>query len=307
MDLILSSISQGLLWSILAMGVYLTYRILDVADLTVEGSFPLGAAVASAMIVADIPAWKATLMAFVAGSLAGLVTGFLHAKLKIPALLAGVVTMTGLYSINLRILGQANLTLLNSETLVDKIQAFGVDKTTAVLIMGSIAILIVIILLHLFFNTEIGVAIRATGDNLEMSEANGINVNLTKILGFMIGNGLIALSGALLAQNNGYADVNMGIGAIVIGLASVIIGETFFSNLTFAKRLITLVIGSIIYRLLILAALETQINPQDLKLISAVFLAIALALPTARNQWNYKRMKRRNKEGELNNDRSIKN
>src|SRR5699024_10580943 len=123
--------------------------------------------------------------------------------------------------------------------------------------------LIVIILLHLFFNTEIGVAIRATGDNLEMSEANGINVNLTKILGFMIGNGLIALSGALLAQNNGYADVNMGIGAIVIGLASVIIGETFFSNLTFAKRLITLVIGSIIYRLLILAALETQINPQD--------------------------------------------
>jgi len=298
-DLILSSISQGLLWSILAMGVYLTYRILDVADLTVEGSFPLGAAVASAMIVAGVPAWIATFLAFIAGSLSGLITGFLHAKLKIPALLAGIVTMTGLYSINLRILGQANLTLLNSETLVDKIQTFNVDKTTAVLIMGSIAIIVVIIMLHLFFNTEIGVAIRATGDNLEMSEANGINIGFTKILGFMIGNGLIALSGALLAQNNGYADVNMGIGAIVIGLASVIIGETFFSNLTLGKRLITIVGGSIIYRLLILWALALRFNPQDLKLISAILLAVALALPSVRNRWNYKRMKHQNNRIEV--------
>lgn len=299
MDLILSSISQGLLWSILAMGVYLTYRILDVADLTVEGSFPLGAAVASAMIVAGIPAWIATVVAFLAGGLAGLITGFLHAKLKIPALLAGIVTMTGLYSINLRILGQANLTLLNSETIVNQIQGFGVDKTTAVIIAGTIAIIIVIVLLHFFFNTELGMSVRATGDNLAMSEANGINVEFTKILGFMLGNGLISLSGALLAQNNGYADVNMGIGAIVIGLASVIIGETFFSNLTLAKRLITLVIGSIIYRLLILGALELQFNPQDLKLISAILLAIALALPSARNRWNYKRMKRQNNRNEV--------
>ena len=299
MELILSSISQGLLWSILAMGVYLTYRILDVADLTVEGSFPLGAAVASAMIVADIPAWLATIAAFLAGGLAGLITGFLHAKLNIPALLAGIVTMTGLYSINLRILGQANLTLLNSTTLIDQIQAFGVSKMIAVLIVGIVAILLVIVGLHLFFSTEMGMAIRATGDNLEMSEANGINIEFTKILGFMIGNGLISLSGALLAQNNGYADVNMGIGAIVIGLASVIIGETFFSNLTFAKRLITLVIGSIIYRLLILGALEVNFNPQDLKLVSAVLLAIALALPTVRNRWNYKQMKRKNNRNEV--------
>jgi putative ABC transport system permease protein len=298
-DLILSSISQGLLWSILAMGVYLTYRILDVADLTVEGSFPLGAAVASAMIVAGVPAWLATIAAFLAGGLAGLITGFLHAKLNIPALLAGIVTMTGLYSINLRILGQANLTLLNSTTLINQIQAFGVDKTMAVLILGLIAILLVIVCLHLFFSTEIGMAVRATGDNLEMSEANGINIQFTKILGFMLGNGLISLSGALLAQNNGYADVNMGIGAIVIGLASVIIGETFFSNLTFAKRLITLVIGSIIYRLLILGALEVNFNPQDLKLVSAVLLAIALALPTVRQRWNYKQMKRKNNRSEV--------
>lgn len=299
MDLILSSISQGLLWSILEMGVYLTYRILDVADLTVEGSFPLGAAVASAMIVADVPAWVATIAAFLAGGLAGLITGFLHAKLNIPALLAGIVTMTGLYSINLRILGQANLTLLNSTTLINQIQAFGVDKTMAVLILGLIAILLVIVCLHLFFSTEIGMAVRATGDNLEMSEANGINIQFTKILGFMLGNGLISLSGALLAQNNGYADVNMGIGAIVIGLASVIIGETFFSNLTFARRLITLVIGSIIYRLLILGALEVNFNPQDLKLVSAVLLAIALALPTVRQRWNYKQMKRKNNRSEV--------
>ncbi|HLR88505.1 MAG TPA: ABC transporter permease [Atopostipes sp.] len=299
MDLILSSISQGLLWSILAMGVYLTYRILDVADLTVEGSFPLGAAVASAMIVAGIPAWIATVVAFLAGGLAGLITGFLHAKLKIPALLAGIVTMTGLYSINLRILGQANLTLLNSETLINQIQTLGVDKTTAVIIAGIIAIVIVIVLLHFFFNTELGLSVRATGDNLAMSEANGINVEFTKILGFMLGNGLISLSGALLAQNNGYADVNMGIGAIVIGLASVIIGETFFSNLTLARRLTTLVIGSIIYRLLILGALELQFNPQDLKLISAILLAIALALPSARSRWKYKRMKRQNSRNEV--------
>lgn len=299
MDLILSSVSQGLLWSILAIGVYLTYRILNVADLTVEGSFPLGAAVASSMIVAGVPAWLATIAGFFAGSLAGLVTGLLYAKLGIPALLSGIVTMTGMYSINLRILGQANLTLLNSETLIDQVQGFIDDKTTAVLIVGAIAIVIVISLLKIFFDTEIGIAIRATGDNTAMAEANGVNVQITRILGFMLANGLIALSGALLAQNNGYADVNMGIGAIVIGLASVIIGETFFSNLTLGKRLITIVVGSIIYRLLILGALELQFNPQDLRLISAVLLAIALALPIVRERFNYKRMKRRNRRNEV--------
>jgi len=298
LDLILSSISQGLLWSILAMGVYLTYRILEVADLTVEGSFPLGAAVGSAMIVAGVPAWISTIAGFFAGCLAGFITGFLHTKLGIPALLSGIVSMTGLYSINLRVLGQANLTLLNSETLIDQVQAFGVDQTIAVLIVGAIAVALVIFLLFLFFNTEIGMAIRATGDNMNMAEANGINVETTKILGFMLANGLISLSGALLAQNNGYADVNMGIGAIVIGLASVIIGEAFFSNLTLGKRLVTIVIGSIIYRLLILGALELQFNPQDLQLISAILLAVALSLPTVKSRWNYIRMKRNNKRNE---------
>lgn len=299
MDLILSSISQGLLWSILAMGVYITYRILNVSDLSVEGSFPLGAAVASSMIVAGFSAGVSTVAAFLAGCVAGFITGFLHAKLNIPSLLAGIVTMTGLYSINLRILGQANLTLLNSETLITQVQVFEVNKTTAVLIVGTIAIAIVILLLHFFFNTEIGMGIRATGDSMAMAEANGINIQTTKMLGFMIANGLVSLSGALLAQNNGYADVNMGIGAIVIGLASVIIGETFFSNLTLAKRLVTIVLGSIVYRLLILGALELQFNPQDLKLISAILLALALTLPSARSRWNYKRMKQKNNRIEV--------
>lgn len=297
MDLILSSISQGLLWSILAIGVYLTYRILDVADLTVEGSFPLGAAVAASLIVAEVTPWLATIAGFAAGALAGFVTGVLHTKLKIPALLAGIVTMTGLYTVNLRVQGQANLTLLNSTTLVDQVRSFGLDKTNAVLLIGLVAVTIVIFLLYLFFNTEIGLAIRATGDNMEMAKANGINTDTSKMLGFMISNGLISLSGALLAQNNGYGDVNMGIGAIVIGLASVIIGETFFSSLSFAKRLITIVLGSIIYRLLILGALKLQLNPQDLRLISAVLLAIALALPTVKNRWNYRQMKHNNGNG----------
>ncbi len=295
MNLILSSISQGLLWAILAMGVYITYRILGVSDLSVEGTFPLGAAVTSSLIVSGTPAIWATLAGFLAGMVGGFITGFLHAKLGIPSLLAGIVTMTGLYSINLRILGQANLTLLNSTTLIDQVQGWGLDKTMAVLVVGIIAIIIVIILLSLFFNTEIGIALRATGDNMEMAEANGVNVNLSKILGYMLANGLIALSGSLLAQNNGYADVNMGIGAIVIGLASVIIGEAFFSNLSLPKRLITVVVGSIIYRLLILGALELNLNPQDLKLISAILLAIALALPKIQERWNYRQMKRQNK------------
>lgn len=295
MDLVLSSISQGLLWAILAMGVYITYRILGVSDLSVEGTFPLGAAVASSLIVSGTPAIWATLAGFLAGMAGGFVTGFLHAKLGIPSLLAGIVTMTGLYSINLRILGQANLTLLNSTTLIDQVQAWGLDKTLAVVVVGVIAIIIVIILLTLFFNTEIGIALRATGDNMEMAEANGVNVDLSKILGYMLANGLIALAGALLAQNNGYADVNMGIGAIVIGLASVIIGEAFFSNLTLPKRLVTVVLGSIIYRLLILGALELNLNPQDLKLVSAILLAVALALPKIQETWNYRQMKRENK------------
>lgn len=285
MDLILSSISQGLLWAIMAMGVYLTFRILNIADMSVEGTFPLGASIGAALISAGMSPLIATLIAFVAGMCGGLITGFLYTKWKIPSLLAGIVTMTGLYSVNLRIMGQANLTLLGKETLMTQMQSFGFSKTTSVLIVGSIAVSIVALLLKFFFNTELGLAIRSTGDNNVMSEANGIDIDKAKMIGVSLANGLIALSGALLAQNNGYSDVNMGIGAIVIGLASLIIGEAFFKNLTFAKRLLTVVIGSIIYRLLLLIVLEMNVNPQDLKLFSAIILAIALATPYFQNKF----------------------
>jgi len=284
MDLLMSSVSQGLLWSIMAIGVYLTFRILDVADLTAEGSFPLGAAICSSLIVNGVAPWIATLIALIGGMIAGFISGYLHTKWNIPALLAGIITMTGLYSLNLRVMGQANLTLLGEGTLMRTVENWGFGKTNAVLVVGFIGVSLVIFLLHLFFHTEIGLAIRSTGDNNDMSEANGIRTTAMIVVGYMLGNGLIALSGALLAQNNGYADISMGIGTIVIGLASIIIGEVFFRHLSIAKRLVTVVIGSVIYRLLLLLVLEMNVDPQDLKLFSAILLAVALGLPTIKSR-----------------------
>lgn len=280
MDLILSSVSQGLLWSIMAIGVYVTYRILDIADLTAEGAYPLGAAVAATGIVGGMNPLLATLLAFMAGMGAGLVSGLLHTKMKIPALLTGIVTLTGLYSINLKILGKANVALLRQETLVTQLQGLGLTKTTAVLIIGSVFVAVVILLLTLLMNTQIGLALRSTGDNIPMSEANGINVNRMKIYGYMLSNGLIALSGALLTQNNGFADLNSGTGTIVIGLASVIIAEVILRNLRIGWRLLSVVLGSIIYRLIILAILEIPGMDADLvKLFSATLLAVVLFVP----------------------------
>ncbi len=284
MSIILSSISQGLLWSIMAIGVYLTFRILDIADLTAEGSFPLGGAICASLIVVGISPILATLIAAFCGMLAGMVSGLLHTKLKIPALLTGILTMTGLYSINLRIMGKANVTLLGKETVMRTVQSYGLTSRMAILSVGLVASLLVIFLLYLFFNTETGLAIRSTGDNEAMSEANGIHTNTMKIIGYMLSNGLIALSGALIAQNNSYADIGMGIGTIVIGLASVIIGEVLFHQLSFAKRLLTIVIGSIVYRLIIDLVLQLGIDPQDIKLFSALILAIALSTPLIRKK-----------------------
>ncbi|HLQ75368.1 MAG TPA: ABC transporter permease [Alloiococcus sp.] len=285
MNLLLSSISQGILWSILAIGVYLTFRILGLADLTVEGSFPLGAAVSVSLIVSGMSPILSLVIAMLAGALAGLVTGLLHTKLQIPALVSGIVTMTGLYSINLRVMRQANLSLIGNDTVIKIIQSYNISQNYAVILLGVLTGVIVIGALFLFFRTEIGLAILATGSNLSMSESNGIPVHNMQILGYMIGNGLIALSGGLLAQNNGYADVNMGIGAIVIGLASIIIGESIFKNVTLTMRLILIVVGSIIYRLMLLIVLQLNFNPQDLKLFSAIILAIALGSPMIGSKW----------------------
>lgn len=295
-NIFLSSTSQGLLWSLLAIGVFLTYRILDIADLTTEGSFPLGGAVAAVILTKEPSTWPAplqgllgihplmtpliaVLIAFIAGMLAGLVSGLLHTKLKIPALLAGIITMTGLYSINSRIMGAPNIPLLGTETIFSPAQALGLTKINSVILVGLVIVTIVIILLVLFFKTEIGLATRATGDNIEMSEANGIKTDNMKIIGYMLSNGCIALAGALLVQNNNFADLNSGIGTIVIGLASIIIAEVLFRNKSLPIRLITIVIGAILYRFILACVLELNVDPADLKLFSAIILVICLSSP----------------------------
>ncbi|MGQ7330556.1 ABC transporter permease [Streptococcus suis] len=287
MDIILSSISQGLLWSIMAIGVYLTFRILDIADLTAEGAYPLGAAVCATGIVNGLNPLVSTFLALFAGMIAGLVSGLLHTKMKIPALLTGIVTLTGLYSINLKILGKANVALLKQVTLVTQLQDLGLSKINAVLLIGAVFVVAVILLLTLLFNTQIGLAIRSTGDNIPMSEANGINVDKMKIYGYMLSNGLIALCGALLTQNNGYADLNSGTGTIVIGLASVIIAEVVLRNLRLGWRLVSVALGSVIYRLIILAILEIPGMDADLvKLFSAILLAVVLYVPELQKKLN---------------------
>lgn len=277
--ILISAISQGLLWAILAIGIHITYRILDISDLTSEGSFTLGAAVCASAIVNNIPPIIAVFMALIAGSLAGMITGLLHTKLQIPSLLAGILSMTGLYSINLRIMGKANIPLNMSDTLLTNIKDLlnlGKDRDAAI-ILGIAVCIIVILLLVWFFNTEFGYAIVATGNNDKMIRANGINSDITKIAGLMLANALIALSGALVCQYNGYADVQQGIGAIVIGLASVIIGEVIFRRRNLVMSLSGIVLGSIIYRLIVAIVINSNyVSANDMKLFTAIIVAIAL-------------------------------
>ncbi|SCB95700.1 putative ABC transport system permease protein [Lactobacillus apis] len=279
-ELLLSASSQGLLWSLMAIGVYLTFRILDLADMTAEGSFPLGGAIATMCLVKGVNPFIATLAAFGGGLIAGLVTGFLNTKLRIPSLLAGIITMTGLYSITSRVMqNAANVSLLGKETIFSIAQKWGLSRNNAVIVMGLIIALLVIALLVIFFRTEIGLAMRATGDNPQMSAANGIKTEQMKILGYMISNGCIALSGALLAQNNGFADLNSGVGTLVIGLASIIIAEVLVRNLPIWGRLLTLVLGAIIYRLILALVFQMNVEPADAKLASALVLVVCLVLP----------------------------
>ncbi|BDR57237.1 ABC transporter permease [Xylocopilactobacillus apis] len=282
-DLLLSAASQGLLWSLMAIGVYLTFRILDIADMTAEGSFPLGGGIAAICIVKGINPILATIIAFLGGMIAGLVTGVLNTKLKIPSLLAGIITMTGLYSITSRVMGNAaNVSLLGKNTVFTIAQNWGLSRNNAVIVIGLIISLLVIALLVLFFRTEIGLAMRATGDNPDMSAANGIKTENMKILGYMISNACIALSGALLAQNNGFADLNSGVGTIVIGLASIIIAEVLLRNKKIGIRLLTLVLGAIIYRFILALVFEMNVQPSDAKLASALVLVVCLSLPNLR-------------------------
>ncbi|MBO6209874.1 MAG: ABC transporter permease [Schwartzia sp.] len=279
MDLIIPTISQGLLWSVLAIGVYLTFRVLDVADLTVEGSFPLGAAVAAALLVNGWSPIPAIFVACFAGMLSGVVTGILTTRFKIPALLSGILTMIALYSVNLRVMGKANLPLLGIDTLFTQFGWISADKQTVIFAVGLVVVLLVGAFCYWFFGTEIGAAIRATGFNPNMIRANGVNTDATVILGLLLSNGLVAISGALVAQSNGFADVGMGVGTIVIGLASVIIGEVLFGTPSFWRCLISVVLGSVVYRIVIAVVLQMGMPPNDLKLFTAILVAAALALP----------------------------
>lgn len=298
-SILFGAVSQGLLWAILAIGVYITYRILDFADLTTEGSFPLGAAVAAKYILAGWNPVIATLAAMITGMAAGLITGLLHTKLRIPGLLSGILVMTGLYSVNLRIMGKANLALLKQETLLSMVSNLGFSKSVAVFLVGMVAVVLVIILLWVFFSTEIGFAIQATGDNPKMIRALGVNTDAMVILGLVISNALIALSGGLIAQYNGYSDVGMGTGTIVIGLASVIIGEVIFGRTSILRSLIAVVLGSVLYRIIIAYILDKNLMlPTDLKLLSSILLAVCLTLPIVKEKLA-KRNAARSKEKQL--------
>ena len=279
MNLIVSAIGQGLLWALLGLGLYLTFRILNFADMTVEGTFPLGAAVAVANLAHGMSPYLGTFLALLAGMLAGLVTGLLYTKGKIPILLAGILTMTAIYSINLRIMGGSNISLIGKKTLLNNEFLRSLPQYFNSVVLGIIVVVIITGILVFFLNTDFGQAFIATGDNPKMAKSLGIYTDSMIIIGLMLSNGIVALCGALIAQNNGYADINMGIGTIVIALASIIIGEVAFGELTLNQRLVAVTLGSIIYRLILLAVLQLGFSANDLNLISSIVLALCMMLP----------------------------
>lgn len=278
-QILLGAVSLGLLWAIMTIGVYITYRILDIADLSVEGTLPLGAAVACAMITRGVDPYLASLCALLAGCAAGLCTGILHTKLKIPALLSGILTMIALYSINLRVMGAPNVSILRMNTVFRPLTKLGMTGSVAIIIVGGLCALALITILYWFFGTELGSAVRATGNNPRMVRAQGINTDNMKMLGLVLSNGLAALSGAFIAQSQNFGDVQMGAGSIVIGLASLIIGEVLFGGRSFYRRLLAVILGAVVYRLIIALVLELGMNPNDLKLFTAITVALALWLP----------------------------
>ncbi len=293
-------IAQGLIWGLMALGIYITFRILDVADLTVDGSFTLGGAVTVMLILAGCPAWLALIVAVLAGILAGFCTGILHTKFGIPIILAGILTQFSLYSINLRIMGMA----ANKAVSVDKFNLLLSSRNiSAAIWMGFFLSLVLVLVLYWYFGTEQGSAMRSTGNNPNMSSALGINISTMKILGLGLSNGIVALSGGLMAQFQGFSDINMGRGAIVIGLAAVIIGEVLGrgllgKRLNFLGTFVFTVIGGIIYYLVVIVVLWLRLNSNDLKLFTAVIVALFLAMPYLREQSksSFKKLKKRGAE-----------
>lgn len=276
--------AQGLIWGIMALGVFVTFRLLDFADLTVDGSFATGGAVTIVLTLAGVPVWAALLVAVAAGLLAGFVTGLLHTKLGIPPILSGILVQIALYSINLHIMGMSANKAINVNNYTLLISARNI---VLAIIVAAVVVAVLIGLLYWFFGTEIGSAIRATGCNPSMSKANGININTMKVLALAISNGIVCLSGGLMAQYQGYSDINMGRGAIVIGLAAVIIGEVFGNaiigkRMNFMLRMLFVALGGVIYYIVIGIVLWLKLNSNDLKLFTAVIVAIFLAVPYLR-------------------------
>ena len=283
------AVAQGLIWGIMAIGVYLTFRILDIADLTVDGSLGTGGAVCIMLMLSGQNVWVAMAGATAAGIAAGLATGILHTFMGIPAILAGILTQLGLYSINLKTMGKANQAinvdkydLLVSLRFIRKVPFY---KNTILIV--AIAIILLIVVLYWFFGTELGCSLRATGCNDKMARAQGINTDFNRVLGLMISNGLVALSGAMLCQYQGFADINMGRGAIVIGLAAVIIGEAIFGKVfrNFGFKLLAVALGSIIYYLVLQVVIWLGIDTDLLKLLSAGVVAVFLAIPTWKSRY----------------------
>ena len=283
MDVVINALEQGLLFALVAMGVYITYKILDFPDLSVDGTFPLGASISAALLINGVNPWVSILIATIGGAIAGSITGFLHVRLKISNLMSGILVMMGLYSVNLRIMGKSNIPLFNTNYIF---------KSTAVnSIFIILAIVVVVkIILDLFLKTKAGFLLTAVGDNEQVVSSLGVNKNLVKVLGLAISNGLVALAGALTAQHQGFADVTMGTGIVVMGLAAVIIGVSIFGKLSFIKVTSLSIFGAIIYKLVIAIALWMKLNPNDLKILTAVLVAIALAANN--NVFKFKRKNR---------------
>ncbi|MEB3102315.1 ABC transporter permease [Ferviditalea candida] len=278
------ALELGLLYSIMALGVYLTFRVLNFPDLTVDGSFTTGGAIAAVMIASGQSPLLATVAAFAGGVAAGAITGLLHTKGKINALLSGILMMIALYSVNLRIMGKANVPLLGIDTLFTGMQ---------VLLVMPLVVLAVKLLLDWFLHTDLGLSIRATGDNDRMVRSFGVNTDTTTIIGVSLSNGLVALSGALVSQQQGFAEVQMGVGMIVIGLASVIIGEAIFGAKNVFRATLAVALGAIVYRVIVAAAMRWGLNPQDMKLMTSMIVVIALVLPRIQSAFRKKAMIRK--------------
>ncbi|MDR9854804.1 ABC transporter permease [Paenibacillus sp. VCA1] len=282
---LLGAIELGLLYSLMALGVYITFRILDFPDLTVDGSFTTGGGIAAVMISHGYNAWLTCVVAFMGGLVAGAITGLLHTKGKINGLLSGILMMIALYSINMRIMGKPNIAIIDAGTVL---------TTANPWILLPVIVIIVLLLMNWFLHTDLGLALRATGDNDRMIRSFGANTDTTKIIGVSLSNGLVALSGALIAQQSGFADISMGIGMIVIGLASVIIGEAIFGARNVIHATIAVVLGAIVYRIVVAIALRVEwLDTSDIKLITAVIVIIALVFPTASRAIKQKKLAKR--------------